>query len=138
MFLLPTGDRKDTDMKKETKEYIVETGEEIVRISEDVLATVAGIAAAEVDGVAGLNGNVADSLLSLVGKKSPAAGVRVLEGEKGLLLEVNITLAYGHSAPRVACRVQKAVLSAVEDMTGIVPAAVNVSVVDVAMPKAQA
>ena len=125
-------------MKKEIKEYIVETGEEIVRISEDVLATVAGIAAAEVDGVAGLNGNVADSLLSLVGKKSPAAGVRVCEGDKGLVLEVNITLAYGHSAPRVACRVQKAVTSAVEDMTGIVPTAVNVAVVDVAMPKVRA
>ncbi|MBR3692569.1 MAG: Asp23/Gls24 family envelope stress response protein [Clostridia bacterium] len=126
------------NVKKEPKVFIVETGEEIVRISEDVLATVAGLAAAEVEGVAGLNGNVAESLLSLMGRKNPAAGVRVCEGEKGLVLEVNLTLAYGHSAPRVACRVQKAVLSAVEDMTGIAPVAVNVAITDVAMPKAEA
>lgn len=126
------------NVKKEPKVFIVETGEEIVRISEDVLATVAGLAAAEVEGVAGLNGNVAESLLSLMGRKNPAAGVRVCEGEKGLVLEVNLTLAYGHSAPRVACRVQKAVLSAVEDMTGITPVAVNVAITDVAIPKAEA
>ena len=63
------------NVKKEPKVFIVETGEEIVRISEDVLATVAGLAAAEVEGVAGLNGNVAESLLSLMGRKNPAAGV---------------------------------------------------------------
>lgn len=121
--------------KKECKEYIIESGGEIVRISEDVLTTVAGIAASDVDGVAGLNGGVADSLLSLVGKKSPAAGVRVAEGEKGLILEVSLTLCYGYCAPKVAVAVQKAVIAAVEDMIGLVPAAVNVSVTDVAMPK---
>ncbi len=120
--------------KKEQQIFTVEAHGETVQISAEALATVAGIAAREVEGVAGINATVQGSVMSLVGMRKPGDGVRIDEGEKGLILSVTITLVYGHSAPQVAANVQKEILPAVESMTGVRLAAVNVRVADVAFP----
>ena len=120
---------------QQDKIFTVETEGEPIRISGEVLATVAGIAAADVEGVAGLCESPLDFAIRLLGKKRLSAGVRVDEGEKGLIVSLSIIVAYGHSAPAVAARVQREVISAVDSMTGVPLAAVNVTVADVRLPR---
>ena len=122
-------------LMQQEKIYTVETDGEPIRISGEVLATVAGIAAADVEGVAGLGESPLDFALRLLGKRRISAGVRVDEGEKGLIISISITVAYGYSAPAVAAKVQREVISAVDSMTGVPLAAVNVTVADVRLTK---
>ena len=117
----------------EPREFVLDSDGESVKISADALTTVAGIAAADVEGVAALVGNVADSVFALIGKKKADAGVRVDQGENGLILSLGISVSYGYSVPEVAKKVQQEVLTAVENMTGVKLFAVNVTVADIAV-----
>ena len=105
----------------ENKEYLTHP-EEVgcIHISEEVLATIAAGAAAEVEGVSGL--------MSQAAKKTPAKGVRLTVDEDGAAIDVYLMVCYGHAIPEVADKVQSAVASAVEAMTGFSVKAVNVHV----------
>lgn len=117
----------------EIKEYIAKSDESgSVVISEEVIASIAAIAASEIDGVAGLGTtNVAD----LLGKKSSAKGVKILIGEDTAEIAVTISVKKGYIIPTVAKSVQGNIISAVESMTGIKVSAVNVKVGGVAFEK---
>lgn len=117
----------------EMKEYIAKTDENgSVTISEEVIASIAAIAATEIDGVAGLGTtNVADFL----GKKTPAKGVKILIGEDSAEISITISVKKGYVIPSVAKSVQSSVISAVESMAGLSVSAVNVKVGGVAFDK---
>ena len=91
-----------------------------IHISEEVLATIAAGAAAEVEGV--------DGLMNLAGKKAGVKGVRLSVNEGVATVNLYVMIRYGYPIPEVAEKIQTAVVNAVEAMTGFPVSAVNVHV----------
>ncbi len=105
-----------------------------IRIHNNVIATIARIAALKVPGVVDMSGNLVDGIAGIMGKKIDDRGVRVEINEDGVVLEVHVVLAYGARIPQVSWQVQNDVREAVEQMTGKAVTAVNVVVQSVRMP----
>ena len=98
-----------------------------VQIADEVVAIIAGLAATEVDGVASMGGNITNELVGKLGMKSLSKGVKVevLEGVVSVRLALNIK--YGYSIPDTSQKMQEKVKAAIENMTGLEVADVNVS-----------
>lgn len=106
----------------------LEAGVEGVKISEDVVKIIAGIAASEVEGVAGMSGGLAGGIAEILGRKNLSRGVKVQLGDKEATLDIFVIVRYGVSIPAVAQRVQESVKQAVESMTGLKAAEVNIHI----------
>ena len=104
-----------------------------VKIADEVVAIIAAIAATEVEGVASMAGNITNELISRLGMKNLSKGVKVdvLEGVVTVSLALN--MKYNYSIMDVSAKVQEKVKSAVENMTGLEVADVNVKVAGVEM-----
>ena len=123
----------------ENRDYISRTDElGNIHIAEEVLAAVAGSAAAEVAGVSGLSANFGSDIAELLGKKNQGKGVRIQVEEEKITVEVAVLMAYGHTIPEVGKAVQENVKTTMESITGLDIAAVNVSVAGVVFPPKQA
>jgi len=109
--------------------------EDKIRISDEVIATIAGIAASEVKGVASLSGGIADGIASMLGRKNLGKGVKVEMGEKEVVIDLSIIVEYGSRIHIVAKDIQNKVREVVEDMTGLTVVEVNVSVLGVNIDK---
>ena len=105
-----------------------------IKISEEVVATIAGKAVSEVKGVASTNSGI---ISEVFGKKSFSKGIKVQMNEKTVSIDVFIVVEYGSRIPDVAWEVQNRVKSAVEDMTGLKVLEVNIQVQGVNLPKAE-
>lgn len=112
----------------ETTEEIVSEGTNSIRISNEAVATYAGIAVSEVSGVYGMAGGFAGITEALSGKKNLAKGIKVDVDEKSAKIDVNIIVEYGARIPDVAFEIQNGVKKSVENMTGLKVAEVNVHV----------
>lgn len=99
-----------------------------IRIADDVVASIAGIAAIEVEGVSRLTGNMSKDLVSKLGKKNLANGVKVAINDGNVNVDVSLELEYGNSVKKVSEEVQVKVAQAVESMTGLQVKQVNVMV----------
>lgn len=99
-----------------------------VRIANEVVAVIAGLAAVEVDGVAGMSGGIAGGIAELLGRKNLSKGVRVEVGEEQAAIDLFVVVEYGVSIPEVAWKIQEGVKRAVESMTGLQVVEVNVHV----------
>ena len=100
-----------------------------IQISEDVISTITSHAVNEVEGVIGLSAKPAADIVELIGKKNWGKGIKISIAEDNtLVIECSIVIAYGQNIVSVADSVQQAVYSAVESMTGVKPAAVNVNI----------
>ncbi len=99
-----------------------------VKISESVVSSVAAVAAAEVEGVKMVGGK------RPINAKAPRLVSLLFEGNQ-VTVDIAITVRYGYSIPAVGKEVQNAVATAVEAMTGLAVAAVNVYCVGVSFPK---
>ena len=112
------------------------TGEEIslannnaIKIADDVVAVIAGVAVSEIPGVANMAGGFAGGITEVLsGKKNLAKGIKVDVGEKDTKIDVNIIVEYGTRIPDVAYEIQTKVKKAVETMTGLKVVEVNVHV----------
>lgn len=104
-----------------------------VRIADEVVAIIAGLAATEVEGVASMAGNITNELVSKLGMKNLSKGVKVEVAEKTVSVEVALNISYGYSIPEVSEKVQEKVKSAIETMTGLSVAIVNVRIATVDM-----
>lgn len=121
---------------KEVKEEVVENGEialssdnNEIKIADDVVAVIAGVAVSEVPGVAEMAGGFAGGITEVLsGKKNLAKGIKVEVGEKDTKIDVNIIVEYGVRIPDVAFEIQNRVKKAVETMTGLNVVEVNVHV----------
>ena len=100
-----------------------------IKISNDVIAVIAGVAVSEVAGVAGMSGGLAGGITeALKGKKNLAKGIKVEATEKSAKIDVNIIVEYGTRIPDVAFEIQNRVKKSVENMTGLKVSEVNVHV----------
>ena len=121
--------------QEEKKEEIVEIEENTegsndgIKIANDVVAVIAGVAVSEVPGVAGMAGGFAGGISEVFsGKKNLSKGIKVDTDEKEVKIDVNIIVEYGARIPDVAFEIQNRVKKSVENMTGLKVAEVNVHV----------
>lgn len=105
-----------------------------VRISDEVVGIIAGIAATEVEGVVGMAGGLVGGITEMLGRRNLAKGVRVEVGEREAAVDLFIIVEYGVRIPRVAQRVQENVKRALESMTGLDVVSVNIHIQGVAFP----
>ena len=104
-----------------------------VKIADEVVAIIAGLAATEVDGVDSMAGNITNELVGKLGMKNLSKGVKVdvLEGVVTVSLALN--LKYNYSIMTVTEKVQEKVKAAIENMTGLEVADINIRVAGVEM-----
>ena len=109
--------------------------EDKIRISEEVIATIAGIAAWENENVASMSGGFVDGIAGMFGKKSPGKGIKVEKKDNLVYIDMSVIMQYGCKIHEVARVMQARVREAVENMTGMEVAAVNVNVLGVSLGK---
>lgn len=99
-----------------------------ITFANEVLATIAGIAACDVEGVAGMCGGFKDGIVDLLGKKNFTKGVKVAVNEKAVTVDIAIVVDYGVKLPEVCANIQDSVSKALETMTGLTVTDVNIAV----------
>jgi len=99
-----------------------------IRIADEVVGIIAGLAATEVDGVAGMSAGLVGGIAEMLGKKNLSKGVKVEVGEREAAVDLYIIVEYGVRIPDVALRVQENVKRAIESMTGLDVVEVNIHV----------
>lgn len=123
-----------SEENKENEEIVeldneIKTDNEGIKISDDVVAVIAGVAVTEVPGVSGMAGGFAGGISEVFsGKKNLAKGIKVEISDKDVKIDVNIIVEYGSRIPDVAFEIQNRVKKAVESMTGLNVEEVNVHV----------
>ena len=103
-----------------------------VRISDEVVSVIAGLAAMEIDGVAGMSGGLAGGIAEMLGRKNLSKGVKVEVGEREAAIDMFIIVEFGVRIPDIAIQVQDKVKKAVEGMTGLKVIEINVHVQGIA------
>ncbi len=123
--------------KEEKNGYTIQSDENLgeIKIADEVVAIIAELAATEVDGVSSMTGNATRELVSKLGMKSLSKGVKVdvLDGIVTVSLVLN--LKYGYNIKDTTQKVQEKVKAAIENMTGLEVADVNIRVAGVDMPE---
>ena len=121
----------------ENKEYYTQEMENgSIQISEDVVASVTGMAVLEVEGVCGLSSSIGTDIAEMLGMKTLSKGVRLSTTEAGALrIECDVVSKFGQNIFELAKNVQENVKSSVESVTGLRVAEVNVTVCGIALPK---
>lgn len=100
-----------------------------VKISDDVVQIIAGIAAGEVDGVHAMGNSLTGGIAELLGGKKPVSrGVKVDIKEETVTIDVHVVVRYGVRIPDVAWNIQEKVKDAVETMTGLEVLKVNIHI----------
>ena len=103
--------------------------------ADDVIATIAALAAADVQGVASMSGGVVEGLTGMLGKKNLTKGVKVEVGTEEAAVDISVNVRYGFAIQEVCQNLQNAIKNAIETMTGLRVVEVNVYVQSVVFEK---
>lgn len=106
-----------------------------IHISEEVIASIAALAANEVDGVCGLSANIGSDIAEMLGKKNLGKGVKIVFNDDMIAIDCYVVILYGYSVIEVAKNIQDSVTAAVESMTGRQVRSVNVDVCGITLPR---
>lgn len=106
-----------------------------VLIANDVIATIACVAATEIEGVAAMSGNITNEIIGKLGVKNSSKGAKIDLEDGVVRADLSITMKYGYSIPKVSLQVQERVADAISDMTGLKVAEVNIHIVGVVINK---
>ena len=106
-----------------------------IRVADEVVSVIAGLATMDVDGVAGMSGGLIGGIAEMLGRKNFSKGVKVEVGEKEAAVDLSIVVTYGVDIRHVATDVQKNVRRAIESMTGLKVVETNVQVQGVVFPE---
>jgi uncharacterized alkaline shock family protein YloU len=121
------------------KEKILPTKKETklgtIRIADDVVSIIAGLAATEIEGIAGMSAGLVGGIAEILGRKNFAKGVKVEVGEREAAVDLYIIVKYGVRIPDVALAAQENVKQAIETMTGLSVVEVNIHVQGVGFPE---
>ena len=112
-----------------------ETGLGTIKIADEVVSIIAGLAATEIDGIAGMSGGLVGGIAEMLGRKNFSKGVKVEVGEKEAAIDLYIIVKYGVRIPDVALAAQENIKRAIETMTGLSVVEVNVHVQGVNFPE---
>ena len=122
----------ENERNRYSGEEMEEAGrEDMVRVSDDVISTIAGMALVEIKGVATSSTGLVGGLL---GRKGAAKGIKIETDGNSVTLDVTVTVEYGARIPVVAAEIQTRLRSAIEEMTGKFVRAVNVTVQGIRPP----
>lgn len=120
-------------MDKNTKKD-VDMG--IVKISDEVVGVIAGLATTEIEGIAGMSTGPVEGITQiLTGKKNLSKGVKVSVEENSAAIDLYLAVEYGVNIPEISLKVQENVKKAVESMTGLNVSDINIHVQNVIIPK---
>lgn len=110
----------------------------IVKISDEVVGVIAGLATTEIDGIVGMSASLVGGITQILsGKKNLSKGVKVNVNENSAAIDLYVVVKYGVRIPDVAVKVQENVKRAVESMTGLDVSAINIHVQNVMIPKTE-
>lgn len=104
-----------------------------VKIADNVVAIIAGLAATEIKGVASMAGNITNELVAKLGMKNLSKGVKVDVQEGVVTVALNLNIEYGYNIYETSKTVQEKVKAAIENMTGLDVADVNIRIAGVVM-----
>ena len=104
-----------------------------VRIADDVVAVIAGLAATEVEGVASIAGKITNELVAKLGMKNLSKGVRVDVSDAGVEVDLALVIRFGVNIKNVSVAVQEKVKSAIETMKGLEVVSVNIRVANLSI-----
>ena len=104
-----------------------------VRIADEVVAIIAGLAATEVEGVDSMAGNITNELVGKLGMKNLSKGVKVEVTEEHVSVDLSLNIKYGYNIPSVSEQGQEKVSAAIENMTGLTVLDVNIKIAGVNM-----
>ena len=99
-----------------------------IKIADEVVSIIAGLAATEIEGIAGMSGGVVGGIAEMLGRKNFSKGVKVEVGEREAAVDLYIIVKYGARIPDVALSAQENIKKAIETMTGLSVVEVNVHV----------
>lgn len=99
-----------------------------IQIADEVIAVIAGTAALEIDGVAGMSGNFTGDLVEKLGHKNLSKGIKIDVSGGNVTVGISIMAKFGYKIHELSTDVQKRVKTAIETMTGLTVAAVNVHI----------
>ena len=130
-----TGGSGDAEEAAEKNIHVLERDGKLgeVKIADEVVAMIAGLAATEVEGVDSMAGNITNELVGKLGMKNLSKGVKVEVGEEHVSVDLSLNMKYGYSLPAVSEKVQERVRTAIETMTGLTVLEVNIKIAGVNM-----
>jgi len=108
-----------------------------IRVSDEVVTIIAGLAASEVEGVAGMSGGITGGLAEKLGRKNLSKGIKAEVSEKEAIIDISVIVDYGAHIHEVARKIQNSVKGAVEKMTGLKVMQVNINVQGVSFSQEQ-
>lgn len=116
-----------TEVSKTEVSKVEAEGGRII-FADEVVATIASLAVSDVDGVATLTGGMVEGITEMLGKKNMTKGVKVEVGQEEAAIDVSVSIKFGYKIKEVCQKIQSAVKSSVETMTGLRVVEVNVFV----------
>ena len=119
--------------KKDTQELSRKEKLGEVKIADEVVAMIAGLAATEVGGVDSMAGNITNELVGKLGMKNLNRGVKISVDDDHVSVGLSLNMKYGYSIPDVSEKVQERVRTAIETMTGLTVLEVNIKIAGVSM-----
>ena len=120
-----------TEMKQDSLYNNSGIGE--VQIANEVVASIAGISASEVEGVESMAGGLANELAGKFGAKNLSKGVKVEVQDDSAVVELAIVMKYGYNIPKTCEQVQENVAQAINSMTGLTAKQINVRIAGVSL-----
>ncbi|MCR4786086.1 MAG: Asp23/Gls24 family envelope stress response protein [Lachnospiraceae bacterium] len=125
--------KKETSTERIEKVYTLDSssaGE--VKVADEVVASIAALAAGEVEGVSGTTGSIGQKLMKTVGMRSGSgSGVRVDIAGNMVRVDLALVMRYGYNVMETCRKVQDKVKSAIENMTGLNVTDVNIRITSV-------
>ena len=115
-------------MEEKNNMVLSEQSHGTIRIADEVVSIIAGLATVEVEGIAGMSGGFAGGIAEILGKRNLSKGVKVAVGERETAVDLFVITDYGASIPEVARTVQENVKTAIENMTGLDVVQVNIHI----------
>ena len=104
-----------------------------IRVADDVVSIIAGLAATEVEGVGSMAGNITNEIVAKTGIKNLSKGVHVDVMDGIVTVDLDLNIKYGYASPEVSGTVQERVRTAIETMTGLEVGTINVRIASVDM-----
>lgn len=126
---------REQDSRNTYKIHVDENKTGEVQIADEVIASIAGLAATEVEGVASMAGNITKELVSKLGMKSLSKGVKIEVDTENVVVDLALQVEYGYNIPKVSRTVQEKVKAAIETMTGLTVSEVNIRIAAVSAEK---
>lgn len=124
---------KDTENKNSFQVLDNENSIGEVQIANEVVSTIAGISAMEVEGIESMAGNITNELIGKLGVKNLAKGVKVEVDGGSVKVDIAVNMRYGYNIPSTCKSVQDKISQTITSMTGLTVSEVNVRIAGVAI-----